>query len=340
MSVKDRWDIRGQPAAVHMLRNALRTGRLAHAYLFVGPKGVGKATTAEMVAAGVVCEAGDPAQRPCGECPACVDVAARRHVDVFWVEPEGDKILIDQVRALQQRAMLKAVRGRCKVFLVEAVDTATEQAQNALLKVLEEPPGETVLILIAHNETPLLPTIVSRCVVVRFGPLPKDVAAGILRERFGYGDAAELGGALGDGSIEAATRLSPEELLQRRRAALDFFAELRRSDITAAPRLAESWHKRRDELVEMLDILQIWLRDVLLVQHRPDALREPETWLVNVDLKDELERWAAAMAPDAVLAALEHVLAFHRRLADNVGLRSLVDVLFVDLAACGRPVVA
>lgn len=339
MNVSDRWDIRGQPAAVHMLRGALKTGRIAHAYLFVGPKGVGKATTAEMTAAGLVCEAGDPGRRPCGQCPACADVAARRHVDVFWLEPEGDKILIDQVRAVQQQAMLRAVRGRYKVFVVEAIDTATEQAQNALLKVLEEPPGETVFILIAHNESPLLPTIVSRCVLVRFGPLPKDVAAGILRERFGYGDAAELGAALGDGSIQRATRLAPEELLQRRRAALDFFEELRRSELTAAPRLAENWHKRRDELVDVMDILQIWLRDVLLVQHRPDALREPERWLVNFDLRHELESCARTMSPAAVMAALEHVLTFRRRLAENVGLRSLVDVLFLDLAACGRPVV-
>ncbi len=196
-------------------------------------------------------------------CPSCDDVAAGRHVDVYTLAPEDDKILIDQVRRLQQRAMLRAVRGRYKVFFIEAVDTATRAAQNALLKVLEDPPGDTVFILIAHNETPLLPTIVSRCVSVRFGRLPKDVAAAILRERFDYGDAAELGAALGDGSIAQATRLSPEELLERRGAALAFFNDLLGADPTTVPKKAESWHKRRDELVEMLDILQVWLRDVL-----------------------------------------------------------------------------
>lgn len=336
----ERWQVRGQHAAVNMMRRASTSGRIAHAYLFVGPKGVGKATTASMTAAALLCETEDAATRPCGRCAACEDVAAGRHVDLFWIEPEGDKILIDQVRRLQQQVMLRAVRGRYKVFVIEAIDTATEQAQNALLKVLEEPPGETVFILIAHNETPLLPTIVSRCVSVRFGPLPKDVAASILRERFDYGEAAELGAALGDGSIAKATRLSPEELLERRRAALDVFNELRHSDATAVPKLAESWHKRRDELVEVLDILQVWLRDVLLCQHHPEVLKQPAAWLVNFDLTNELAAHAQSLRPGAVLAALEHVLTFRRRLSENVGVRSLVDVLFLDLAACGRSVVA
>src|SRR5690606_1640335 len=195
MSQTERWQVRGQPAAVNMMQGAVRSGRVAHAYLFAGPRGVGKATAARAFARALVCEAESPEERPCGRCPACVDAAAGRHVDVHVVAPEEDKLLIGQVRRMHQLALLRAVRGRRKVFIVEAIDTATPEAQNALLKVLEEPPGETVFILIAHNETPPLPTVVSRCVTVRFGRLPREVAAAILRERFGYGDAAELGAA-------------------------------------------------------------------------------------------------------------------------------------------------
>lgn len=337
MSAKERWQIRGQPAAVNMIRAVLTSGRAAHAYLFVGPRGVGKATTAEMFAASLLCEADIVAERPCGHCPACADVAAGRHADVYKLEPEDDKIFIDQVRRLQQRAMLRPVRSRHKLFMIEGLDVATEQAQNALLKLLEEPPGGTVFILIAHRETPLLPTIVSRCVSVRFGPLPRDVAAAILRERFGYGDAAELGAALGDGSIAQATRLSPEELLARREGALAFLNGLLGADPTTVPKQAESWYKRRDELVETMDILQVWLRDVLVCQHRPAVVDDPAEWLVNFDRVDDLMAHARSMRPDAVVHALEQTLTFRRQLAENVGVRSLVDVLFLDLAAAGRP---
>jgi len=340
MSQTERWPIRGQPAAVNIMRGAVASGRVAHAYLFVGPRGVGKATAGNAFAAALLCEAADAAERPCGRCPTCADVAAGRHVDVYKLVPEEDKILIDQVRRLHQRAMLRAVRGRYKVFLVEAVDTATPAAQNALLKVLEDPPGDTVFILIAHNEAPLLPTVVSRCVTVRFGRLPKDVAAAILRERFGYGDAAELGAALGDGSIAQATRLSPEQLLERREAALAFFNDLLGADPTTVPKKAEAWHKRRDELVELLEILQTWLRDVLLCQHRPEAADQPGAWLVNFDRVHDLLAHARAMGPEEVMQALDHILSFHRRLSENVGVRPLVDVLLLDLAACGRRVVA
>lgn len=337
MNAKDRWQIRGQPAAVNLIRGVLKTGHVAHAYLFVGPRGVGKATAAEMLAAGLLCEADTGAERPCGRCPSCEDVAAGRHVDVYTLEPDDDKILIDQVRRLQQRAMLRAVRGRYKLFVIEGADTATEQAQNALLKVLEEPPGNTVFILVAHRDTPLLPTIVSRCVAVRFGRLPRSVAAAILRERFDYGDASELGAALGDGSIAQATAYSPEELLERRAAALAFFNELLGADPTTVPKQAESWYKRRDDLVETMDMLQVWLRDVLICQYRPEVVDDPASWLVNFDRVDDLMRRARTMSPQAVMQALEQIIAFRRGLADNVGVRSLVDVLFLDLAAAGGP---
>lgn len=336
MSQTERWQVHGQPAAVNMMQGAVRSGRVAHAYLFAGPRGVGKATAARAFARALVCEAESPEERPCGRCPACVDAAAGRHVDVHVVAPEEDKLLIDQVRRMHQLALLRAVRGRRKVFIVEAIDTATPEAQNALLKVLEEPPGETVFILIAHNETPLLPTVVSRCVTVRFGRLPREVAAAILRERFGYGDAAELGAALGDGSIAQATRLSPVELLQRRDEALALLGGLLGAAPAAVPKQAEAWHKRRDELAELLEILQTWLRDVLLCQHRPDVLDNPGAWLVHFDRVEDLKSYARAMGPDQVMTALEHILAFHRRLSENVGVRPLVDVLFLDLAACGR----
>lgn len=340
MSATDRWQIRGQPAAVNLIRGVLTSGRVAHAYLFVGPRGVGKATAAAMMAAGLLCEADTAGERPCGQCPSCEDVAAGRHEDVYTLAPDDDKILIDQVRRLQQRAMLRAVRGRYKLFIIEAADTATEQAQNALLKVLEEPPGNTVFILVAHRDSPLLPTIVSRCVSVRFGPLPRSVAAAILRDRFDYGDASELGAALGDGSIAQATRRTPEELLERRAAALTFFNDLLGADPTTVPKKAESWYNRRDELVETMDMLQVWLRDVLICQYRPEAAGDPASWLVNFDRVDDLMSRARTMRPQAVVQALERILAFRRGLAENVGVRSLVDVLFLDLAAAGRSVVA
>ncbi|HLT57993.1 MAG TPA: DNA polymerase III subunit delta' [Limnochordales bacterium] len=339
-----KWEgVRGQAAAVALLRGALASGRIAHAYLLTGPRGVGKTTAAGVFVAALMCQGQAPAGEPCGQCAACRDVAAGRHPDVHRVEPEGDVIRIEQVRQVQRRAALRPVRGRWQVFLIEPAEAAGEAAQNALLKVLEEPPASTVFILIAHQTTPLLPTVVSRCVPVRFGRLPREVAAGILREQFDYGDAAELGAALGDGSIWQATRWSPAQLRERRDKAVALWDALWHGGPAAALEQAQAWHDRREELLETVDLLQLWLRDLLVGRYVSQGPAAGEAapaaagpWVVNVDRYDELLHRAAQVPVESVLAALESLLAFRRQVQQHVALRTAADVLFLDLAAQAR----
>lgn len=332
------WDaIRGQTGAVKLLRGALRSERVAHAYLFIGPPGVGRKMTASVFAAAMLCDADDVDARPCGACVECRAVAADVHPDLYRMRPVDDKILIEQVRTLQQRVSLRAVRGRYKVFIVEAIDIATQQAQNALLKLLEEPPGNAVFILITNEGAPPLQTIVSRCSPVRFGPLTRDEAAAILRERFDYGSAAELAAALGDGTVRVAARTTPEQLLERRRVALQLLDDVFSKPVSSAAVQTELWYKERDELPGLLDMMQVWLRDVLICQQVPAAAEQPGAWLVNFDRADELMHRAAQVDSSDVVAALDAIFVFRRRIAQNVGIRSALNVLFLDLAAAGRP---
>ena len=325
-------DVAGQAAAVNVLRGTLATGRVAHAYLFTGPRGVGKTTAALVFAAGLLCASPEVHHRPCGRCDACRDMAAARHPDLHRVEPDGESIRIEQVRHLQRQAALRPAAGPRQLFLIEPADALGEAAQNALLKVLEEPPGSTVFVLIAHQTTPLLPTVVSRCVPVRFGRLPRDVAAAILRERFQYGQAAELGAALGDGSIWQATRWTPDALQERRAKAVALWDALAAGGPPAAVEQAQAWHERRDELLETLELLQLWLRDLLVCRQAAGAAGLG-LGLVNVDQTDELTQRAQRTPEGAVLRALEAILAFRRQVQQNVNLRTAADVLFLDLAA-------
>ncbi|OUM98945.1 MAG: DNA polymerase III subunit delta' [Firmicutes bacterium ZCTH02-B6] len=324
------WEnVRGQAAAVKMLRGTLASGRAAHAYLFTGPRGVGKTTAALVFAAGLLCR--EPAAgEPCGRCESCREVMGLRHPDVHRVEPDGDVIRIEQVRQVQRQAALRPVIGPYQVFFIEPAEAAGEAAQNALLKVLEEPPGSTVFVLITHQTAPLLPTVVSRCVPVRFGRLPRDVAADILRERFGYGDAAELGAALGDGSIWQATRWTPQALKERRATAVALWDALTAGP-SAALEQAQAWHDRRDELLEILEMLELWLRDMLVCREQPHGASADPSWLVNVDQRDELVRRAQRLRPAALLGALDAILAFRRQVQQNVSLRTAADVLLLDL---------
>ena len=173
------WDrIRGHDAARHQLLTAYKAGRFAHAFLFVGPDGVGKRVFATVLAKSLLCEAPPEPLTPCDHCPTCVQVMAGTHPDFFSTKREEGKneLSVDVMREFTHRLGLKAGRGGRKVGMVEEADALNPSSANAFLKPLEEPPPGTTLILLATSIDNQLPTILSRCQVVPFRPLgPADV---------------------------------------------------------------------------------------------------------------------------------------------------------------------
>jgi DNA polymerase-3 subunit delta' len=169
---------RGHPAALAAVGARIRAGS-SGAVLFVGPSGVGKTTLATDLAAGLLCTAADISSRPCGECRACRLVANRGHPDVHYLGPEGPgrQVVIGGpgkprgIRDLIAELALLPVEGSARVAIIESAHRMNEDAQAALLKTLEEPPSATTIILCADAEEPLLPTILSRCVRIRLGPV-------------------------------------------------------------------------------------------------------------------------------------------------------------------------
>jgi DNA polymerase-3 subunit delta' len=182
---------RGHPAAERLVERAIQTGKPAHALLLVGPEGVGKTTLALDLASGLLCLAPDPVDRPCRECPACRKIEHGNHPDLHRLAPEGagQQIRISQVQALSSDLALLPLEGRFRIALIEKAHRLNDDAQNALLKTLEEPPAAVVIVLAADDAATLLPTVISRCTRVRMGPVPADVLSKILAER-GVADAA------------------------------------------------------------------------------------------------------------------------------------------------------
>jgi DNA polymerase III delta' subunit len=182
---------RGHPAAERLIERAIESGKPAHALLFVGMEGVGKTTLAMDLAAGLLCLAPDPADRPCRDCAACRKVEHGNHPDLHRLAPEGagQQIRIGQVQALSADLALLPLEGRFRIAIVEKAHRLNDDAQNALLKTLEEPPAAVVIVLAADDAAKLLPTVVSRCTRVRMGPVPADELAKILAER-GVADVA------------------------------------------------------------------------------------------------------------------------------------------------------
>ncbi len=175
---------RGHAAAVRSIARSVRSERPPHALLLVGPRGVGKTTLALDLAAGLLCLADDATARPCRSCPACRKVAAGNHADLHLIAPEGagEQIRIGQVQQLASDLALTAMEGRFRVAVVTSAHRLNLDAQNALLKTLEEPGPATCLMLCADEAASLLPTVLSRSARLRLAPLPVKTLAALLVE--------------------------------------------------------------------------------------------------------------------------------------------------------------
>jgi DNA polymerase-3 subunit delta' len=254
-------EIIGHDRPVTILKRALANDSLAHAYLFSGEPGIGKRMTAVSLAAALNCDAPGP-DGGCGSCAPCRKIAAASHPDVHLLLPDGDEIKIDQVRQLQADLGLKAFEGRRKVVIVDGAESLNEASSNAFLKTLEEPPGDSLIILVSSLPHGLLATIRSRCQEVKFQPLPRRMLAAVLRERRGLDEeAAWFLAALARGSLGRAMAMDLSDERSGREQFLELVHSLgamRHDDmLTLADRVA----KDRDGFVRLLDLGIEWLRD-------------------------------------------------------------------------------
>jgi DNA polymerase-3 subunit gamma/tau len=192
------WDeVVGQPHVIQTLRNAVKAGRVAHAYLFAGPRGTGKTSTARLLAKAINCLADDPADRPCNQCKACVAVNEGRFLDLIEIDAASNTS-VEDVRDLRDKINFAPNEGRAKVYIVDEVHMLSTAAFNALLKTLEEPPQHAIFVLATTEVHKIPATVLSRCQRHEFRRLPVKVISDYLAEqvaRFGSHSAA------GDGKL-------------------------------------------------------------------------------------------------------------------------------------------
>lgn len=323
------WGIVGHEWAVQYLRQSLLHGRGAHAYLLAGPEHIGKALLALRLAQALVCETGGP--DPCLVCRACKRAAKGNHPDVRGIslatQAANDKadaaksreLKIGTVREWQRDIDLRPFEAPRRVFILDDAQALNEAASNAMLKTLEEPPSYAVLILIAHGAGDLLPTIVSRCRVLRLRPLARARVADALRTNYHVADAdAGLVAAWSAGRIGwALSAVEQPELLEQQQQRLDTLVYLGAASRVARMRWAEERAKeyRGGEHAVVLDwvrLWQSWWRDVLLLRAgNPHAI-------THLDRRVELEQLARAVSLEQIQHFLNQLDAVRLQLADNV----------------------
>jgi DNA polymerase-3 subunit delta' len=327
------WRILGHEWAVDLLRQHIVRGELRHAYLITGPVGVGRRTLALRLAQAVNCPQPTAPGEPCGVCRTCVQIEGMRHADltVVQAEQEGGVLKIDQVREVLRTVSLKPFQSPYRVALFLRFHEANANAQNALLKTLEEPPGHALILLTADNAEQLPPTVGSRCEILRLRPLPVEDVARFLEEQGVPAEQARLLAHLSGGRPGAAlsTLRDPEALGFREERLGDLRALMgasRRVKFAAAEGLARD----RDGLRRTLLIWSGYWRDVLLLCAGSNAP------LTNIDRASELKALAGRLSLAQARRAVSEMELGIARLERNVNPRLLLEVLLLDLPRVGQ----
>ena len=337
-SLEPMWQVVGQGRALQILETSLATGRLSHAYLFAGSPHVGKTTLSLDLARAVNCVSSESAP-PCQECLQCRRIARGHHADVRLIglrrQEEGAsrrrEIGIAEVRSVTNQSHLKPYEGASRVFIFEDAETLSEEAANALLKTLEEPPPQTLLILLTSQEDRLLPTIRSRCSRIELSPMAEEPLVRYLEEDHKVeSQKARLLARLSKGCLGwALTALEDPLSLERRTTELDRLIGLLGATVEqrfhAASDVASLYYRDREEALETLDIWLSWWRDLLVLREAG-----PE-WVYNQDYADKLEEWKQAYAPGQIVGFISAMAKTLEALNSNVNARLGLEALMLAL---------
>jgi len=329
-------DIKGQDKTIAILRKAIEDESVSQAYLFSGPAGIGKKQVALEFAAALNCQQGRA--DPCGKCSSCLKIKNSQHPDVRVIDADilvdisneqeknakalTNAIKIGHVRQLEKMISLRAYEGVKKVSIIDEAHNLTPSASNALLKTLEEPPRDSVIILVSSKPALLFKTIISRCQVLRFYPLPRKELELLLKGNYGLDSSqAHFLSYFCDGRLGDALRLEDLGFYQEKNKVIDEFALRQRAGIWES-----SLPETREGLRRDVNILMSWFRDLYLLK-----TGMPENEVINFDRRRELARTADSYSIAELNNTFDFLSDALLRVEQNVNVKLLFSSLKVEL---------
>ena len=335
------WQVYGQDHITRQLETSLTEGRLAHAYLLVGPPHVGKMALAINLAQAVNCLEG--AGAPCGNCAQCTRISQGIHADVRVVAvgpkeeggPTRTVIGIDDIKEVLRQVNLKPFEGSRSVIIFNGAESMSEEAANALLKTLEEPPDQVLILLLAHDEDALLPTVRSRCRRLLLRPVAKDlVVSKLVNDYRAEPDQAENLGRMSRGCLGwAVDALANQEILEERENQVARLSEVCRAGLSDrfsyANDLASTFSRDRESARQVLYLWLRWWRDLLLVKEGADE------YLHHTDWTEELRLQATQLRTLQVVSFIKCLNQTLEALDRNASPRLVLELLMLNLPGVG-----
>lgn len=321
-------DIIGHKQIIAHLEKAIKSGKVSHAYIFSGEKGVGKKRLADAFALTLQCTGEDETKRPCGECHSCRQALSGNHPDIIYLTHEKpNSIGVEDVRTqLTDDILIRPYNGRYKIYIIQEAEKMTQQAQNAILKTIEEPPEYAVILLLTANEQMFLDTIRSRCTLMSLKPVPDEQVRAYLMEQIQVPDyQADICVAFAQGNIGKAIRLASSEDFNSIKASV--MSLVRRADSMEISDLIDYVKEVQEYKVSIqdyLDLLALWYRDMIYYKATRD--------IDGIVFKDELRtirdtvKNCSYEGAEEVMKAIENAKT---RLAANVNFELTMELLFL-----------
>lgn len=263
-----------------LLNQIIRTNNIAHSYMFIGKESIGKMLFAKEFAKAILCINDS---KPCGECKSCIEFESSNNPDFEIIEPDGNNIKIEQIRELIKKVYEKPIVSNKKVYIINDSNLMTKEAQNSLLKTLEEPPEYVTIILIASNENLFLPTIKSRCTKIMFRKLTDSELKTILERKYNKLNIQELMLKIADGSVNKAVSLEGKEELYNKVNRI--YSSLENVNIIELINSKEDIFKDKEEAIEMLEYINL-----IFFQKISSNLKYVECMKIVEDTKDRLKK--------------------------------------------------
>ena len=323
-------DILGNAKVVDVLKRTAALRTPFHAYIFEGQEGIGKLFTAKIFAQGLLCVHPNQ-EEPCQVCSVCKKIENENHGDLHIIVSDGKSIKDSQIEELQKLASKKPFEADRSIFIIDGAHTMTLRAQNRLLKILEEPSGEMVVILLAENIEAITPTILSRCQIMRFEPVERDLIRDYLYREWNCSEEnAALTAAFSYGSIGRAIKLlSDEEFRQRRDQSIicanvllkgefmhQFSQQLRKNSL------------KKDDAVEFLEMMEFWFRDKLLAGNG-----QLEKLIYNQDQMEQLKQGEDSVWKEKreMLRIIDRIEQAKAEIQMNVNISYVLKNMFLEI---------
>jgi len=338
----------GQEKPLQLLTTFLRNGTIPHALLFTGIEGIGKRSAAMVFAMACNCLNPDPDHRfegrkdhpaaqhrpattkPCGSCKSCRKILSGNHPDVITIMPSGPFIRIGQIRDLLYTLALKPFEAEFRLVVIKDSQAMNPAAGNAFLKVLEEPPERTILILTAGHTADLLPTIVSRCQHIRFNPISSKILEEMLIQRQGLlPDEAAIIATLSNGSFTKAIAMTTAKnqvgLINLRNWLIAEVDALASKPIASLLAFADKLSKNKAMVPESLEIIKSYLRDLVICKYYPEKI-------INQDLSTKIQSTSQKITVTSLLSKIKEIQTAQQNIQANANLRLTLETLVMRLA--------